>query len=1522
MALLASTALCAAGLPRNALAADAAWTGTTDSNYNNSANWTPTGPPDGVATFDTGGSITPTITADSTVAQWTFNPNNVSWTFTNTALNLIFSGGGISIGAGSRTVTLNNNNSPGAAAIYFTNSASAGSAIINNSPNSFLIFQNSSTAANATITSGDDSFVFFEDTASGGSARFIINSDGGPYAGFGPGQFNISELTSAGTTAGSIEGSGTFILGSKNLTAGSLNTSTEVSGTIEDGLGFGVGGSLTKVGTGTLTLSGDNAYTGGTTISAGAIQIGNGGTSGSIGDVVDNALLIFNRSDAWTYGGLISGTGAVQMDGTGTLALTNTNTYGGGTTINGGLINFNSDGNFGSGNITLNGGGLQWATGNTFDISSRLNAFAAGGATFDTNSNDVTLASTLSGVGGLTKAGAGTLTLSGTNSYSGGTTINAGTLVASADANLGNANGGLTFNGGTLQFGAGFSLADTRTITLNAGGGTFDTNGFDTAAVASAIDGTGGLTKIGPGTLALTNTNTYSGGTTINSGLINFNSGGNFGSGNITLNGGGLQWATGNTFDISSRLNAFGAGGATFDTNSNDVTLASNLSGAGSLTKAGAGTLTLTGTNTYTGATNVNGGTLAVTAATAGANLGNGGAVTFDGGTLQFINPTTNFSPVSLTQGIAVNAGGGTVAFSGPTPQTQTQAIFNGGLSGSGNLAVTGPGGTLTVIGPLAFTGGITVKDGAFLQLTSPSPAMLTGPVEIITPAAPGPFFSTAGFVNVGFAGTTVTLTETSGNFASLTLSHATFSNTTVTLNGANASLELTFGGTLGNATVINNGGQIGLQPTNSFGSANITNNGGVISAAGADLGTATIDNGAGGQLSLVTMTAAGATITNRSNAPVAFNDFNLNDIRPGGLLFQDGTADNVTITNKAGAAALFSAISSFTSAGNANITNEAGANLTFLGYDGAPPQIASAGNATINNAGMLLFDTNSTTGTANITTTGTVNLNTADTTGAATVTVNSGGSLIGNGSVGDTTINAGGMLSPGHSIGTVQVNGNLTFAPGSIYQVQISGSASDKTNVTGTATINGGTVQVTPLTPISHPTTYSILNAATVNGAFDSVVVTSPLASNPQLSYTTGTDVFLTVDPGLLSFLLPANAGTNQKNVAQGIDNGILAGGTLPSGFTALFDAVADGNTAVLNQITGEAATGITTGAMQLTNSFLGLMLNPFAGAPDGNVGALGYAREFGGGSISPQAAAAYAAVTPKDLKPDADTFAHRWSVWAQGYGGTNSTKGDATSGTADTTTQTYGVVTGFDYRAAPGLLVGFALGGGGTSWNLSQGLGGGRSDAFQLGLYATKQFGNAYLAGALSYAWHDVTTNRAVTISGTDNVRANFQAQNFAGRIEGGYRFAMRALAWTPYAAVQTQLTHTPDYAESAVAGSNTFALSFNARSSTTTRFELGSWLDRLIPLSKGDAIALRGRVAFAHDDNGGLGLNAAFQTLPGSNFIVNGAAPPTNLALLSTGAEYRLSNGVSLGAKFDTELAAKSQTYAGTGTVRYTW
>lgn len=114
----------------------------------------------------------------------------------------------------------------------------------------------------------------------------------------------------------------------------------------------------------------------------------------------------------------------------------------------------------------------------------------------------------------------------------------------------------------------------------------------------------------------------------------------------------------------------------------------------------------------------------------------------------------------------------------------------------------------------------------------------------------------------------------------------------------------------------------------------------------------------------------------------------------------------------------------------------------------------------------------------------------------------------------------------------------------------------------------------------------------------------------------------------------------------------------------------------------------------------------------------------------------------------------------------------------------------------------------------------------------------------------------------------------------------------------------------------------MTYDAHSTTTTRTELGAWFDHLIALDRGNALALRTRAAWAHDHANNPSLGAVFQTLPGSNFTVSGAKAIPNSALLSAGAELRLANNWSIGAKFDGEFASRAQTYAGTGTVRYEW
>jgi outer membrane autotransporter protein len=151
--------------------------------------------------------------------------------------------------------------------------------------------------------------------------------------------------------------------------------------------------------------------------------------------------------------------------------------------------------------------------------------------------------------------------------------------------------------------------------------------------------------------------------------------------------------------------------------------------------------------------------------------------------------------------------------------------------------------------------------------------------------------------------------------------------------------------------------------------------------------------------------------------------------------------------------------------------------------------------------------------------------------------------------------------------------------------------------------------------------------------------------------------------------------------------------------------------------------------------------------------------------------------------------------------------------------------------------------------------------------------------------------------------------------------YRFATTYGGLTPYAAVQAQNFRTPAYSEADLTAGG-FALGYNGRTATDTRSELGGRFDRLLLLTPAAALSRRAGVAWAHDWVSDPTLAAVFQALPGASFLVNGATPAKNSALTSAGAELRLANGISLLAKFDGECAAHSSTYAGTGTVRYTW
>ncbi|ENG6282126.1 autotransporter-associated beta strand repeat-containing protein [Salmonella enterica subsp. enterica] len=415
-------------------------------------------------------------------------------------------------------------------------------------------------------------------------------------------------------------------------------------------------GQVVKSGDKTLTLSGSNTYTGGTLISGGTLVATNVEALGS-GDVTNDAVLELNTGG--DFDNAISGSGKVEKSGDDALTLSGRNTYTGGTLISGGTLVASNVEALGTGDVTDN-------------ATLALNA----GGDFTNN---------IGGTGRVEKSGDKTLTLSGSNTYTGGTLISSGTLVAK-DVNA---------------LGTG-DITDNATLALNTGGD-FINN----------IGGTGRVEKSGDETLTLSGSNTYTGGTTINDGTLIATSVDALGSGDVTDNA-VLELNTGGDFDNA-------------------------ISGSGQVVKSGDETLTLSGSNTYTGGTLISDGTLVATSVDALGtgdvtnnatlelntggdftnNISGSGQVVKSGDetlTLSGANSYTGGTTISGGTLVASNVealGSGDVT-NNATLELNTGGDFDNAISGSGQVVKSG-GDTLTLSGNNSYTGGTLISDGTLV---------------------------------------------------------------------------------------------------------------------------------------------------------------------------------------------------------------------------------------------------------------------------------------------------------------------------------------------------------------------------------------------------------------------------------------------------------------------------------------------------------------------------------------------------------------------------------------------------------------------------------------------------------------------------------------------------------------------------------------------------------------------------------------------------------------------------------------
>jgi fibronectin-binding autotransporter adhesin len=859
-------------------------------------------------------------------------------------------------------------------------------------------------------------------TLTNATSGVIIGGQGGPGAGGGAGVvLNQGTLTTGGYISGGDSGYDSSLGGGPGgVGVTGSNLAIVTSGTIAGGQAGSAspgGGPFANAvvftgGVNSLTLQAGYAFDGNVVAFSAADTLALGGTT--------NSTFAVTAIDDGSLTQQYQNFGKFAKVGTSTWTLTGTTNVVTPWTILGGTLSISADGALGAtaGKLTLNGGTLQTTA--TFASDRNVDFGTAGGTILTNGGTSLTLNGVVASPDGntnLIKDGAGNLVLAGANTYSGTTSVQAGTLTLANASAAGTSAIGLAANT-TLAFaGADFTIANNVALPASGSRATID-SGAGSFGISGIVSGDGTLDKTGNGNLTLSGINTYTGGTNVQAGTLALTNANAAGTGGIGLGGGTTLAFAGADFTIANNVTLPVSGSnATIDSGAGSFGISGIVSGDGSLAKIGAGTLTLSGNNTYAGGTNVQAGTLALTnanaAGTGGIGLGAGTTLAFSGADFTIANNVT--LPASGSSA-TIDSSFGSFGISGI-------------VSGDGTLDKTG-NGNLTLSGINTYTGGTNVQDGA-LTVT-----------------------------NANSAGTGL-----------ITL----FGNTAVAFSGSGYALANNVA-LAGAATIDSGPGAVGLAGIVSgpgelikFGSGTLTLSG-VNTYSG---GTSIFE----GTLGLTNASAAGTgNITMFGETALAFSGTGYS--LPNNIVFS-AREEDPTIDSGAGTINL---------AGN----------------------ITGAGDLTKIGTGTLILSGNNSFAGDTIISRGTLevdgSLNTAFTT-----YVSGGTTLSGIGSIGSIETGGSGpgpaIIAPGNAAnpyGTLRATGTVAMDSNTIFAVSYSSTAASSLNVTGTANIGGAALQVTPNGSPTVGSKFPILVASNgITGTFSTVTFTQPVSGvTPFLYY------------------------------------------------------------------------------------------------------------------------------------------------------------------------------------------------------------------------------------------------------------------------------------------------------------------------------------------------------------------------------------------------------------------------------------
>lgn len=1175
------------------------------------------------------------------------------------------------------------------------------------------------------------------------------------------------------------------------------------------------------------------------------------------------------------------------------------------------------------------GGGGGGGGFNGFDGAALNNAASLIGGNGGTGGDGASAGSGDGGSGGGGSGGYGAnVTTSGNHTNSG--TISGGTGGAGGYSHYGRGGSGGDGGIGVFFGAAGSTLQNDSAI--NGGSGGIGGRGVQ----VNGNPGAGGAGVVGSG-LTITNSGTIAGGLSGNGVRANA----------VTFTGGANTLIFENTTSGLTGNIGILAGNLTFNQNNGiDVTVGNAITGAGSVVKSGGNLVVFSGANIYTGTTGVNAGILRA-----------GAANTFSASSAHTVASGTTLDLNSFNQTIGSLAGAGqitlgsaTLTAGGDNSSTAFSGIMSGGPGALGTAFIKEGTGTLTLSGANTYTGrtqisGGTLRAGAAnIFVTSSAHSVASGAtLDLNGFSQTIGSLASAGNVTLGSATLTAGGDNSSSTFSGIISGGPGTQNTALIKEGT-GTLTLSGANTYTGRTMISTG-------TLQAGAANTFSASGAHSiSAGATLDLNGFNQTISSIAGMGNITLGSAKLTLAGLPSLASASF-LGGISGSGELTKEGTFAQVLsgantyhgTTHVNSGALVANGVNTFSS----NSAHVVAATLNLNGYNQTIGSLAGAGNVSLGSASLTSGGDNSSTtfsgamsgfggftkqGTGTQTFSGTntyfgaTNVNDGglmvhESLTQSNTTVNANGVFGGTGQVRDVTVN-GGVFAPGNGAAGTQmtVNGNLSFSGGGIYRIFADPTAASSAIVNGTANLSGGTVEAQFAAGSYLTRQYTILSASGGLGGTQFTGLNGSLSGFRTTLVYQGNDVILDM---LGSIGVGGNLSGNQQTVATSLNTYFNNGGTLPPEFVALFGKTGDALNAALSQTSGESSASVSSATFLAWQQFFNMIFDPFAENRTGFGGSSAFASTPDNQSDAVRLA--YAAVASRgglknDVTPDT-FFEQRWRVWGGGYGGSAKTGGNPSLGSHDTNNRAYGFAAGADHRLTPDTMIGFALAGGGTSFGLSQGLGGGTSDMFQASIYARQNWGAGYLMGAFGYGWQDFTLKRSVSVVGIDNLQADFNGHTLAGRTEAGWRFGSAFAGMTPYGALQIVSLDLPFYSERATSGANAFALSYSGRTDTQTRSELGARFDYATPMQ--DALlTLRGRTAWAHDYGDNRTANAGFLALPGTAFAVNGATPDKDSLLVSAGAELAFRNGVSIAGSFEGEVSGNTQSYAGKGAFRYRW